>query len=217
MTGFDADRFDKIVAQRAPADPQPFDASTDGSLESLLVHAFLLYDSTARDADRAHKKLLGSFVDLNELRVARPDEIAAGIGARYPKADERALNLKRTLNDLFNREHALALSRLGEKNKRDAKQYLASLDGCPPFVAARVLLVGFGGHAAPLDAMLFDRLRDAKVFDETVDYERAASILERHVKAAEAYATHLALESMRDDDDAPANASKPRAKAGKRS
>jgi hypothetical protein len=215
VTGFDADRFDRLVAQNAPKEPEPFDASPEGALEGLLVHSFLLYDAPRRDADRACKKLLSAFVDLNELRVARIDEISSALGARYPKSEERADALKRTLNDLFDREHAVSLAPLVEKNKRDAKQYLASLAACPAYVSSRVLLLGFGGHAAPLDSLLHERLANAKVFDDTVDLERAASILERHVKAADALATHHAMESLRDAESKP---SRPKpAKAGKRS
>ena len=214
MTGFDADRFDKLVAQSTPDAPEPFDASSPGALERLLVHSFLLFDAPRADADRACRKLLGAFIDINELRVARTDEISSAIGSRYPKSDERADALKRTLNDLFDREHAVSLTPLVEKNKRDAKQYLASLAGCPAYVSSRVLLIGFGGHAAPLDSLLHDRLTSAKVFDQSVDLERAASILERHIKAADALATHHAIESLREQD---AKASRPKpAKAGKR-
>lgn len=215
MTGFDADRFDKLVAQHAPKEPEPFDATGDGALEQLLVHSFLLYDSTPSEADRACKKLLSAFVDLNELRVARVDEISAAIGVRFHKSEERADSLKRTLNDIFDREHTVSLAPVAEKNKRDAKQYLASLAGCPAYVASRVLLVGFGGHAAPIDALILERLTGARAFEDGVDLERASSILERHVKAADALATHHAMEALR---DAEPKAARPKpAKAGKRS
>lgn len=216
MSGFDAERFDKLVAQHTPkSPPPPFDPAPAGALESLLVHAFLLHDCTAPDADKAFKKLMNAFVDLNELRVARADDIASAIGARYAGAEQRAASLKRTLNDIFNREHVVTLSRLADKNKRDAKQYLASLDGCPPFVAARVLLVGFGGHAVPLDALLLDRLVKARVFEEGAELDRAAATLERHVKAAEALAIHHALENLRETSK-PATPARSRAAAGRK-
>lgn len=197
MNEFDAERFDKLVAQHAPADAaQP--GAERGMLDTLLVHSFLLFDSTHEEADRTHKKLLASFVDLNEMRVARLDDLVAAIGPRYPKADERAAALKQTLNDLFEREHTVTFDSVAEKNKRDAKQFLSTLAGCPPFVSSRVLLLGFGGHATPLDTMLLERLAEARVFTESVDLDRAISLLERHVKASDALATHYAIERLRD-------------------
>ncbi len=216
MTEFDADRFDKLVAQHAPTDPAP-PLSESGALDALLLHSFLLFDSTHDDADRAQKKLLSTFVDLNEMRVARLDDLIAAIGPKYPKAEDRAAALKQSLNDLFEREHAVTLDRVAEKNKRDAKQFLSTLAGCPPFVAARVLLVGFGGHATPLDALLRTRLVDANIFDESVDLERACSILERHVRATDALATHLAIEQLRDSKSKSSGRTRGAKPVGKRS
>src|SRR5690606_32046539 len=169
VTGFDAERFDRLVSQRAPAgrtpgavapgQPDEGGATHDAdALDSLLVHSFMLFDATCADADRAAKKLYAAFIDLHELRVSRVDEIVAAIGARYPRAEDRASGLKRTLNDLFQRENAVTLAVIAEKNKRDARQFLCSLDGCPHYVASRLLLVGFGGHAIPVDDLLLARL-----------------------------------------------------------
>lgn len=227
MTGFDAERFDRLVSQRAPAgrtpgavapgQPDEGGATHDAdALDSLLVHSFMLFDATCADADRAAKKLYAAFIDLNELRVSRVDEIVAAIGARYPRAEDRASGLKRTLNDLFQRENAVTLAVIAEKNKRDARQFLCSLDGCPHYVASRLLLVGFGGHAIPVDDLLLARLRDARVFDDSVDLDRAASLLERHVKAADALATHLALETLRDEEPKPAPRTRGARAVGKR-
>jgi len=227
VTGFDAERFDRLVSQRAPAgrtpgavapgQPDEGGATHDAdALDSLLVHSFMLFDATCADADRAAKKLYAAFIDLNELRVSRVDEIVAAIGARYPRAEDRASGLKRTLNDLFQRENAVTLAVIAEKNKRDARQFLCSLDGCPHYVASRLLLVGFGGHAIPVDDLLLARLRDARVFDDSVDLDRAASLLERHVKAADALATHLALETLRDEEPKPAPRTRGARAVGKR-
>ncbi|MGP1309256.1 MAG: hypothetical protein ACTS27_03545 [Phycisphaerales bacterium] len=218
MTGFDAEKFDKLIASRAPKTPPPaFNADAEGAIESLLVHSFLLYDSSADAADRAMKKLVGSFVDFNELRVAREDDIAAAIGVRYPGVSERAALLKRALNAVFDREHAVSLVGLLSKNKRDAKQYLASLDGCNAYVSSRVLLLGCTGHAVPVDGLLLSRLQDASALEDDVDLDRAVSLLERHVKAADAYVTHLALEALREEPAKPKPKSRAPAKSGKSS
>ena len=203
MSVLDAERFDSLVARlvssAAPTPPAPpAPASSDDPVD-LLVHSFLLWETTPVVADRAAKKLKSAFVDLNELRVARTDEIVSVIGVRCPRAEERSSLLRRSLNDIFNREHAVTLANLIQRHKRDAKQYLTSLDGCPQYVSARVLVLGFGAHAAPLDAFIHARLAQAGVFTEPVDLERAASLLERHIRADDSLATHLALESLRDE------------------
>lgn len=200
MSALDAERFDSLIARLIPKAP-PAPPAHDDPVD-LLVHSFMLWETTPAIADRAMKKINSAFVDLNELRVARTDEIVAVIGVRSPRVEERAALLRRSLNDIFNREHAVTLASLIQRHKRDAKQYLSTLEGCPQYVSARVLVLGFGAHAAPLDALVHAHLANAGVFTEPVDLERAASLLERHIRADDSLATHLALESLRDEEPA---------------
>lgn len=202
MSVLDAQRLDALLARLrtdAPATPAP--SSPDPV--DLLVDSFLLWESTPDAAAKASKKLLGAFVDLNELRVARAPDIIAAIGARTPRVEERAALLRRTLNDIFSREHAVTLAPLTNRPKRDAKQYLASLDGCPQFVSSRVLVVALGAHGAPVDGVILARLTQHGVFTEPVDVDRAASLLERHIRAEDSLASHLALETLRTQDQQP--------------
>ena len=215
MSVFVAERFDSLLARLAPAtDPGPSGDSSADPID-LLVDSFLLWESTPDAALKGAKKLASAFVDLNELRVARAPEIVAALGQRYPRADDRATLLKRTLNDIYGRENAVTLAPLVQRAKRDAKQYLSSLDGCPQYVSTRVLVVAIGAHGAPLDGVLLERLSLHGVFAEPVDLERAASLLERHIRAEDSLATHLALESLRAQEALAQDQTK-RRPAGKR-
>ncbi|MGD9691854.1 MAG: hypothetical protein AB7G17_03350 [Phycisphaerales bacterium] len=159
-----------------------------------FVWSYLLWEATLADAERAFKKVTAAVVDFNELRVCLPDEIVAIIGPRYPRASERAAILKKGLHSVFLREHAVSLEHLKDANKRAARQYLESLEGVPPFVSGRVLVLGLGAHAAPLDERLMGCLADEDVFEgDEIDLARASSLLERHIKAEDGLATHLTL------------------------
>lgn len=175
---------DKHGAQTGPEAPDLLEA---------FVFAYLLWEAEQADAERALKRIASAVVDFNELRVCLPEEIVGMVGVRYPRASERAALLKSGLHDVFLREHAVTFDGLKEKPKRTVRQYLESLESIPPFVAARMMVVGFRGHAAPLDERLLGRLIDAEVFDEGVALEAAISALERHVKAEDAAETHLLL------------------------
>src|SRR5690349_9289810 len=50
---------------------------------------------------RAVRKLLTGVVDMNELRVCHPDELASLLGERYPRGLERCARLRSALNDLY--------------------------------------------------------------------------------------------------------------------
>lgn len=173
----------------APADPGP----VDDPLEQF-VYSFLLWESTRSKADQAMKRIAGAVVDFNELRVCLQPELESILGERYPLVSERARRIKLGLHSVYLREHAVSLDHLSAANKRDAKKYLDTLEHVPSFVAARVLLLSLGGHAMPLDQQLFDKLVEEEIFDEGMEIERASSILERHVKAAEGVETYLLLE-----------------------
>jgi len=177
--------------------PEPSAQSAAQSLEdpiNQLVWSFLLWNSMTSKAEPAMRRLRASFVDLNELRVSLPHEIAAALGERYPLCQERALRLRLTLNDIFYHENAVSLTRLHELQKREAREYLESLEGIPPYVVARVLLLSLGGHAIPVDDRLTDALIDEGVLEPGTSVEHAASVLARHIKAADAREAHLLLQ-----------------------
>ena len=160
-----------------------------------FLRAFLVWEASPSKADKAMTKVLSSIVDLNELRICLPHEIIGIIGQKYPACEERAARLRSSLNDLFRREHDVSLDHLTAMPKRDARSYLESLEGTPPFVAARVSLLGLGAHAVPIDARLAGLLASEGVFPAGTDLVSVSSWLERRIRAVEARETYLQLES----------------------
>jgi len=158
-----------------------------------LVWSFLLWDAPWSKAENALRRLHTAVVDVNELRVCLPSELTEILGERYPKVSERALRIRATLNDIFMREHEVSLARLKDMPKRDARKYLESLEGAPQFVTARVVLVGLGAHATPVDDRVLSRLIEDGVFEEGTAAEQAAALLERHVKATDGLEAHHAM------------------------
>ena len=105
--------------------------------------------------------------------------------------------MRATLNDIYNREHSVSLESLGAMNKRDARAYLDSLEGIPPYVAARTFLIGLGGHAFPLDERLMGVLAAEEALAETDagDLVTASTWLERQVRSGDAAPALHALEA----------------------
>lgn len=170
------------------------------ALTHQLVFGFLLWDASTTQAKSAFKRIGESFVDYNELRISLPGEIAAALGERHPLAAERAARLKATLQDVYRREHAITLAHVADASKRDARQYLESLDGMPGFVAARLIVFGLGGHAIPADQRLVDLLRGERAIPaDDASVEDAPAWLERQVRANEAAAVASVLQAWSDD------------------
>jgi endonuclease III len=158
-----------------------------------LVVAFLEWNASRKQAADAHKRLMAVMVDNNDLRVSHPHEIVAVIGERYPRAEERAARLHESLQEIYIREHAVSLDDLAEKPKKAVRQYLETLPGITPYVAAQVALASFQAHAVPVDDHLAELLREEEVVDPEASVEDVAAFLERQIDAGEALEAHHAL------------------------
>jgi hypothetical protein len=178
-----------------------------------LVFSFLAWEASTARAVMATKRLHGSVVDYNELRVCLNDELVRMVGDRYPRALERVTRLRSTLNDLYRREHAVSLKSLPELPKREARQLLDSCEGLPPFVSARMLLFSLGGHAFPLDHRIHQALLTEEAAPE--NFDEAAGWLERHFRVGEAAPAYLLIEAWMNDRPVPRGATRPGKRSGK--
>ncbi len=154
-------------------------------IEQLVV-AQLGWDALPTTAQRACRKLTEQMIDLNEVRVSTPREIAAVIREFVPNPVECARNISRSLNSVFIRENAVNLGPLRDKGRREAREYLESLDGVNPYVAASVMLWSLGGHAIPVNQRLLRALQKEDLVDPDADVAVVQAFLERNVAAAEA-------------------------------
>jgi len=191
------------LRRRYPVDlPDPLEPVTQ------LVVAMLQWNSTRRLALAAHDRLMERLVDNNDLRVCHPHEVVEMIGQEYPQAEERSARLREVLQEVYLREHATSLDSLQDKPKKEIKAYLDSLPGMPPYVAAEVTLLCFGGHAFPVDEQLVDKLREEEVIDPEATLAEVQSFLERQFKAGTAADGHAVLRAW---VDAGARRGRPRA------
>lgn len=160
-----------------------------------LVFSFLAWESSVAKAAAVSKKLHGAVVDYNEMRVCLANELAGLIGDRYPRGLERASRLRSTLNDLYRREHSVTLSPAAALPKREARVYLESLDGTPGYVASRLLLLSFGGHAFPVDERMYLSLLEEDAAPPDLSLTDAAGWMERQFRAGEAAPAYLLIEA----------------------
>ncbi len=191
-------------AALAPAQPCTIALDPTEPLLSHFVKAFLVWESTTPKALQAIKRLEAALVDFNELRACMPDETVRIIGERYPRAAERALRLRTALNILYTRAHRVTLEHLAGTPQKEAREYLDKLDGVPPFVAARVCLLGLAHHAAPVDSRIQRRLIEAKVCPAESSPEFGAAHLEKHARDGELPEVYALLQAWADDASYPA-------------
>jgi len=158
-----------------------------------LIIGFLEWNATARLAAKAHEQLMAELVDNNDLRVSLPQELLALIGAKYPQGDERVSRLREVLNAIYAREHSMSLDSLAGKPKKQIRAYVEELPGITQYVAAQLMLLGFGVHAMPVDDHIAGLLRAEEVVDPNASVQEVAQFIERRVKAGDAAEAHRLL------------------------
>jgi len=152
-------------------------------IEQMLI-GILAVATTSAKATAVYRKLAQQMVDLNELRVTPAIELARLIGPGVPLAADKARRIVAFLNAVRRRQDALDLDFLRQRGRREAREYLESLDGVPRSAAARVVLFSLGGHAIPVDPLTLYVLRKEELVDPSATAGEVQSFLERHVSAA---------------------------------
>ncbi|MCA9283089.1 MAG: hypothetical protein H6812_10890 [Phycisphaeraceae bacterium] len=184
-----ADFFKRLPSIEVPEDVEPLEATNE------LVFSFLLWESTTQRARPAMQRVASTFVDLNELRASRIEDIVEVLGKTYPRGEERAMRLKASLHEIFSKEHEVSLAKASSLGKRDARKYLDNLPGMVPFVAGRVVLLSMGGHAFPLEDRSLAMLIEHGVLEPDMDLPKAVGILERHIMADQALKQYLSFQA----------------------
>ncbi|QDU71218.1 hypothetical protein [Mucisphaera calidilacus] len=161
---------------------EPFDALAP---VTQLVVSLLHWRATQAESDAAFDRIMEEMVDINDLRVSSEAQIVELIGDHYPCVAERTARIKEALNELFRREHAVAMTSVESAGKKEQRQYLETLPGVPPFVISRVMLLSFGGHAFPIDERILTLMTKAGVFTEDITPAEAEALLLRQIKAAD--------------------------------
>jgi endonuclease III len=151
-----------------------------------LIYGIVCEHRSESAAQRAMKKFRDSFVDWNDVRVSRVEEIAEVLeGGDSSRATAAALTT--ALKTIFDEHHALTLMALKKQGKRPAKQVLDELRGISPFVVDYCMLTALDGHAIPLTANMASYLKDNGVVDPEADEAEIQGFLTRHIAAKDAY------------------------------
>jgi hypothetical protein len=105
-----------------------------------MVFAALCQDSTESAAKNALKKIQSHFVDFNDLRVARTEEILEVIGNDMNNAEKSAANAVAMLNAVFQKYDSLATENISGTGKKGVKEALEKVSGLSDFVKNFVYL-----------------------------------------------------------------------------
>jgi len=144
-------------------------------------------------AESALKRFGDYFVDLNDLRVSRAEEIVEVLGSDTPVTRDIALALSRALRAAFDRYNTVSLKALRRVGKRPARQVLEKMNGVSPFVVNYCMLTSLQGHGIPLTKKMIDYLRSNELVDTEADDQEIKGFLAKQISAENAYEFYALL------------------------
>jgi endonuclease III len=152
-----------------------------------LVYAIISAELSEAAAQSAIKRLADYFVDWNDLRISRVEEIAEAIGPEASAARDIASALTTALRAVFSKYNMVSLKALYKMSKRPAKGVLEKIDGTNRFVVDYCMLTSLHGHAIPLTKKMIEYLRSNELVHAGADEREIGGFLARQISAENAY------------------------------
>jgi endonuclease III len=187
-----AQRLRKFYRGLKHAQPKVEKVAYDDPAEALIcgiVHERMNESA----AHRALKGLRSAFVDWNDLRVSRVEEVVEALGEDTPASRAAAVSLTAALKDIFDEYHRISLQVLKTQGKRPARQCLEHFDGVSRFVVNYCLLTALQAHAVPLTEGMVEYLRQNKLIETNAGQEDIEGFLTRQIAAKNAFEFYTLL------------------------
>lgn len=152
-----------------------------------IVYAIVSENMRKSAAKSVFKKMGAHFVDSNDLRVSRTEEIYDVIDIANGDSEKIVSNLTEFLGAIFIKYDTVNLKELKEIGKRQARKDLEGLGMLSRFVICYCFLTSLGGHAIPLTKKMIEYLKDSELVHPDASDDDIEGFLERQISAANAY------------------------------
>jgi endonuclease III len=158
-----------------------------------LVYAIIGENMNVPATESAIKRFADYFIDLNDLRVSRVEEIVELLGEDTPTTKDIASTLTKALRTVFNEYNNVSLEDLKKIGKRPARQVLEKMDDVSRFVANYCMLTSLQGHAIPLTKGMIEYLRKNQLVHPDADEQQIEGFLAKQIPAENAYEFYALL------------------------
>ncbi len=158
-----------------------------------LVYAIISAELSEAAAQSAIKRFADYFVDWNDLRISRVEEIAELLGSDTSAARDIALALTTALRAVFSKYNMVSLKALSKMSKRPARAILEKIEGVNRFVVDFCMLTSLHGHAIPLTKKMIEFLRSNDLVHAGADEREIEGFLARQISAEHAYEFYYLL------------------------
>ncbi len=194
-----AQRLQKLYRGLKRVHPKVEKTSYDDPIDAL-IYGIVSERISETASQRAMRGFRDTFVDWNDLRVSRVEEIVEVLHEDTAASRATASALTTALRAVFDEYHTLSLQNLKKIGKRPAKQALEGLDGMDAYVVGYCMLTSLQGHAIPLTGQMTDYLKRHEVVDPEADEQDIEGFLTRQIAAKNAYEFY---ELLRRESESP--------------
>ncbi len=172
--------------------PKPKKVIYDDPVEAL-VYAIVSENLSETASQSAMRRFADYFVDLNDLRVSRVEEIIEVLGEDTPVTRDTASALTKALAVVFSKYNTVCLKAFEKIGKRPAKQALEQIDGTSAFVVNYCMLTSLQAHAIPLTKKMTEFLISNELVHPDADIQQIEGFLTRQIPAENAYEFYALL------------------------
>jgi len=182
--------------------PKPQPAAYEEPVDALVC-GILSEKISETGARSAIKRFVDHFIDWNDLRVSRTEEIVELLRGDTTVARDVAGTLMRALKAVFEKYNTVSLKALKKMGKKPARQTLEKIEGVTTFVTDYCMLTSLQGHAIPLTKTMLDYLRSNELVHPDAEDHQIEGFLARQISAENAYEFYVLLRSESESPGAP--------------
>lgn len=158
-----------------------------------LVYAIVGENMSGPETESAIKRFAGYFIDLNDLRVSRPEEIIEVLGEDTTSTKNTASTIIRALRAIFDQYNNISLEALKKTGKRPARQVLEKMDGVSHFAVNYCMLTSLQGHAIPLTQRMIEYLRSNELVHPDADEQEIEGFLAKQIPSENGFEFYTLL------------------------
>ncbi len=152
-----------------------------------IVYAIISENVRSSKARSIRRRINEHFINLNDLRVSRTEEISEVLGSDSAATRRTADRLTEVLNAIFHKFDKVGMEELKEMGKRQGRKELEKFQAAGQFALNYCFLTAIGGHAIPLTPRMIEYLKADDLVDPAATDEDIASFLERQISASSDY------------------------------
>ena len=182
----------KLFGSLKKKGPKVKKVTYDDPVDSL-VYGIISEEISLSAAKAVMKRVREYFVDLNDMRVSRSEEILEVLGQDSEQTHQTASRLLDVLGRIFDKYNTMSLLELKDMGKRQAKKELEELEIGSRFVISYCFMTSLSGHAIPIGPDMLSYLKSNDLVNPGAGGDEVEGFLEGQITAANGYTFYYLL------------------------